>query len=425
MPAEAVAVANPSSPHETERDWISPYLAILGCYLLSYATIQFAYPFVGLFLRDLGESETSAIAWSGAINTVLPGLIGLAAAVWGNIGDRVGLKPMALRALIMASFVFGALAITQAAWQVLVLFIIYGLLASPPPALSALAAATLPLRRVSFGMGLLQTMQFLGVAIGPLLGVLAIGVVGFRGAFQGAALVMLLTLGLCAVWVREPLGRRLRGAKLMGLGQSLSVVGRAARLRAPLVAIVIYQGAQSAGQSLMALYVQALSGNATGVSNSVGIVLAASGLSTALGSLVMAWWSSRVGAGRIGLLSIALAAIFTLPCAFVTDLALFTALRCIVGFFIGGVLPALQSVLIGAAARDTRVATQVGTVQGLCQSAMWGGSAVGAALGATVATHFGLPSMFVLSAILMSAAAAWWGWEVHQTLSLRAAPAPA
>jgi DHA1 family multidrug resistance protein-like MFS transporter len=422
MSPDGAAAASAASPRETGRDWVSPYVAILGCYLLSYATIQFAYPFVGLYLRDLGESEASAIAWSGAINAVLPGLIGLASAVWGSIGDRVGLKPMALRALVMASLVFAALSITHAAWQVLLLFIIYGLLASPPPALSALAAATLPLRRVSIGMGLVQTMQFVGVAIGPLLGVLAIGVVWFRGAFQGAALVMLLTLGLCAVWVREPLARRLRGAKLMGLGQSLAVVGRAARLRAPLVAIVLYQGAQSAGQSLMALYVQALSGNAAGVSNSVGVVLAASGLSTALGSLVMAWWSSRAGAGRIGLLSIVLAAVFTLPCAFVTDLALFTALRCVVGFFIGGVLPALQSVLIGAAAR---VATQVGTVQGLCQSAMWGGSAAGAALGATVATHFGLPAMFVLSALMMSAAAAWWGWEVHQTVSLSATPAPA
>ncbi len=421
MSAEGAA----PSPRDAGRDWISPYVAILGCYLLSYATIQFAYPFVGLFLRDLGESETSAIAWSGAINTVLPGLIGLASAVWGNLGDRLGLKPMALRALIMASLVFAALSVTRSAWQVLVLFIVYGLLASPPPALSALAAATLPLRRVSFGMGLLQTMQFVGVAVGPLLGVLAIDVVGFRGAFLGAALVMLLTLGLCAVWVREPLGRKLRGARLMGLGESLSVVSRAARLRAPLVAIMAYQGAQSAGQSLIALYVQALSGGGAGVSNSVGIVLAASGLATALGSVVMAWWSSRAGAGRIGLLSITLAALFTVPCAFVTDLALFTALRCVVGFFIGGVLPALQSVLITSAARDVRVATQVGTVQGLCQSAIWGGSAAGAALGAAVATHFGLPAMFLLSATLMCGAALWWGWEVRQTVSLSATPAPA
>src|SRR5579871_1895673 len=116
MSAEGAAAAAPASTHDTGRDWVSPYVAILGCYLLSYATIQFAYPFVGLFLRDLGESEASAIAWSGAINAVLPGLIGLASAVWGSIGDRVGLKPMALRALIMASFVFAALSITQSAW---------------------------------------------------------------------------------------------------------------------------------------------------------------------------------------------------------------------------------------------------------------------------------------------------------------------
>jgi len=246
--------------------------------------------------------------------------------------------------------------------------------------------------------------------------------VGFRGAFQGAACVMLITLGLCLALVREPLQRRARGTRLLGLRESLAIVGRAARLRAPRVAILIYQAAQSAGQSLMALYVQALSGNGPGVSSSVGVVLAVSGLATALGSLVMAWWSSRAGAGRIGLLSIVLAAAFTLPCAFVTDLAVFTALRCVVGFFIGGVLPALQSVLIRAAARETRIATQVGTVQGLSQSAMWCGSGAGAALGAVVAFRFGLPTMFVLSAAMMASAGVWWWSEMRQSASLARSP---
>ena len=135
------------------------------------------------------------------------------------------------------------------------------------------------------------------------------------------------------------------------------------------------------------------------MSPAVGLVLASSGC-TALGSVLMAWWASRAGAGRIGLLSIVLAATFTVPCAFVTDLTTFTVLRCIVGFFIGGVLPAIQSVLITHAAADSRVSSQVGTVQGFCQSAMWGGAAAGAALGATVATHYSIPAMFLLSATL-------------------------
>ena len=71
MTAEVAAPATPAPP--PTRDWVSPFVAILGCYLLSYATIQFAYPFVGLFVRDLGASEAAAIAWSGAINAILRG----------------------------------------------------------------------------------------------------------------------------------------------------------------------------------------------------------------------------------------------------------------------------------------------------------------------------------------------------------------
>ena len=394
------------------QGWAGPFAAILGCYLITYCTIQLSYPFVSLYLRDLGESETSAIAWTGAINTSLPLLIMVASAFWGNLADRVGLKLMVVRALVVSIVVFGATALVGAAWQVLALFLFYGLTGSAPPALSSLAAASLPRQRISMGMGMMQTVQFIGLSIGPLVGALIIGLAGYRGPFQLAAVLMALTLLIAAIFIREPLARGLSGARRLGLREGLAVVGRAPRLRAPLLAMLAFNGALSAGQTLLPLHVQQMAGGDIALSSSVGVVLASAGVGTALGSALLSWWSGRLGASRVALVSLILAGLCSVPCFWVTDVLAFCAIRFVVGFFSGGVLPALQSVLVEMTARHAAVASNVGTVQGLSQSAISGGSALGAASAAFVAARWSLPAMFLVSAAGMLLAALWWRQEV-------------
>ena len=64
-------------------------------------------------------------------------------------------------------------------------------------------------------MGFMQAAQFLGNSLGPLMGTVAVALVGFRGTFFIAAGVMLGLVGLTAVAVRE------RGATLAAIVASL------------------------------------------------------------------------------------------------------------------------------------------------------------------------------------------------------------
>jgi DHA1 family multidrug resistance protein-like MFS transporter len=399
----------------SDRAWVRHFAAIVVCYLLTYCTIQLAYPFIALYLRELADSDASAIAWAGGVNTSMPLLIGLAAAFWGNVGDRFGLKSMAIRALVTAVVVFSATAYATQPWHVFVLFLFYGVAGSPPPAFSVLAAATLPLSRASTGMGLMQTTQFLGQSVGPLLGVLCVRLVGFRGAFQVSAAVMAVILAGTLLFVREPVTSRVRGTRRLSLREGLARVGGAPRLRAPMVAMLTFNAGVSAASSLLPLHVQRLAGGGGGgeVSNSVGVVLATTGLGTAVGSVALAWCAAKFGAGRVALLSLVLAGLFSVTCVWITDVAAFTAMRFLVGFCCGGVLPSLQSVLINMTAREPSVAANFGTVQGLSQTATWCGSALGSACGALLATQTSLAAIFALSGVLLLMAAVWWRAELR------------
>src|SRR5206468_2676257 len=116
-----------------------------------------------------------------------------------------------------ATIIFGATSFATQPWHVFVLFVTYGIGGSPPPAFSVLAAATLPLARTGTGMGLLQTMQFLGQTLGPLLGVLCLRLGGFRAVFQVAAAIMVATLVFTLLFVREPIDPRRRSRRRLSL----------------------------------------------------------------------------------------------------------------------------------------------------------------------------------------------------------------
>ena len=62
----------------------------------------------------------------------------LAAPLWGRLGDRVGLKPMLLRATIAGSLVVGLMGLVGSPWQLLALKTLQGCVTG------TVAAATVP-----------------------------------------------------------------------------------------------------------------------------------------------------------------------------------------------------------------------------------------------------------------------------------------
>jgi len=396
--------AAPGSPTEAPT-WLPAFSAIVLGQLLSAATFASVIPFLPLFLRDLGQDERSAAAWTGAISSTGAAVQLVAIPLWGAVGDRIGRKLMVQRAMLTAAGTFALFAAAVAPWQLLAIRTLQGAVAAPNASLLALAAAALPPTRISAGMGLMQTAQFLGLTTGPLLGGLAAAALGFRGAFLAAAVAALATTVAVQLLVRESRAGQPAGGS--SLRASLSLVLGSARVRPPMLGMLAHQSAYTLGWVLLPLQL------ATTDPPTVAWVLAANAVGIAIGATALGWLDGRVGGGIVGVAALVAAAVFAIPQAFTSDPAVLSVLRVAFGLCVGGVLPSLRASL-AASAEDK---SQLGVLYGVAQSAVAGGGVIGAPLAALIAAQWGIPSVHLASALVFGGAAVGLARTSHRLVS--------
>jgi DHA1 family multidrug resistance protein-like MFS transporter len=395
---------------EREPAWVASFGAVVLCQLLNVALFSSVQPFLPLYLRELGETEAAAVAWTGAMLAVSSGLQMLVNPLWGSLADRFGRKAMVMRAQLSTVVTFALLPLTGQAWQVFAVRSAQGLVGGAGPALTTLAATILPPKRLGFGLGLFQTAQFIGISVGPLVGGLAAAALGFRGAFGVTAGLMVVASIVAWVVIHEPAAgaRQSSGSPTLTFGQRLAFISGAPRLRAPLVATFAYQTAYTTSVALLPLHLYNLAGSGADASAAVGLVLTVTALGSALGATTLGWLAGRLGAPTIALVSFAATAALLIPQAWLGSPTEFAAVRLCMGFAACGVMPSLRTVLAEEAGRHDSTAGNMGAIYGLNQSAFAGGMAGGSALAALVASFWGLPATYTAAGLLIGLTGVWW-----------------
>jgi DHA1 family multidrug resistance protein-like MFS transporter len=332
--------------------------------------------------------------------------------VWGLLADRYGLKSMVVRAMLGGTLTLTLMGFSTQAWQLFGARVLQGLVGGSSPAMLTLAALTLPHPRLGTGMGLMQTAQFLGNSLGPLMGTVTVGIIGYRGTFLAAAGVMAALIVLTLVFVKEPPRVPVANpAAELGFMQRLAFVGRAPRLRGVIIATLLFQFSYTTGITLLPLHMYAITGGEQ-AARAVGIVLTGSALGGALGGVVVGSLAGRFGAARVAVVAFLLSAVLLPPQVLLTSPEQFAVARFFTDFCAGGILPALRTLLADEAARHEATASSLGAVYGLSQSAYSGGQAIGAAVCAAVAAIWGIPSTFVVAAVLAAGTGLGWRWIV-------------
>lgn len=146
----------------------SPTLWVLAISrLIDMTTFWMAWPFISLFLKHAGASETSTglVLALPALASLLGNLVG------GQLSDIRGRKPVLLSGMAIRVFVLLGYAFALQVWQFAILGFMNGLMnALFQPAFTAVIADVTPPEKRPEAFGLSRVASNLGVGVGPLLG---------------------------------------------------------------------------------------------------------------------------------------------------------------------------------------------------------------------------------------------------------------
>jgi DHA1 family multidrug resistance protein-like MFS transporter len=162
--------------------------AVTAASFIGFMGFTLVMPFLPLYFHQLGVESVGEVAmWSGLSLGVTPALTALLSPFWGRLADRYGRKIMVERSLASFVIIMAAMAFVTRAWLVLALRAIQGLFAGYGALTLTMAADSAPEGRMAQSIGLVQTAQRLGPALGPVFGGTLAALVGLRHSFLVAA----------------------------------------------------------------------------------------------------------------------------------------------------------------------------------------------------------------------------------------------
>ena len=183
-----------------DEAWRRNVAAITVASFMGYTGFTLVMPFLPLFIAQLGVTDVGEVAmWTGLSLGVTPGLTALLAPAWGRLGDRYGRKIMVERSLISFVILMAAMGYVTRAWHVLALRAVQGLFAGYGSLSVAMAAESAPRDRMPNAIGVVQTAQRIGPAVGPVIGGALAKAAGLRRAFFATA--MFYAVGLVVVYL--------------------------------------------------------------------------------------------------------------------------------------------------------------------------------------------------------------------------------
>lgn len=263
-----------------------------GAFLASFA-MNFWWPFLPLYLRDIGAtSDANALFWVG-IATAVQGVARLLTGpFWGVLSDRYGRKLMLIRALYAATITTAIAAAAHAPWVIVVSLTMQGLFSGFIPAAIALTSVSVPDHKLDRALGVVTAGQYLGSTLGPAAGAGLAVAFGFRGAIVASAILP----SLAASWIifavpRDHVAARLASVKAAG-GRRLHVsAGWASGFsRTFWVAVLLYFGLFALNQLIRVATPIALKDivGEDRASTLSGIAFSAAGAGSVIGVLVVA-----------------------------------------------------------------------------------------------------------------------------------------
>ncbi|MHB0887031.1 MAG: MFS transporter [Bacillota bacterium] len=370
--------------------WISVFIAGI-----CWTSIM---PFFPVYLEQLGVNQGVEF-WSGVIIALSSVCSMVMSPVWGAVGDRYGRRLMMLRAGIFLVLGYVLTAFAQAGWQLALIRMMIGALTGFVPMAVAIVGVSTPQAEVGQALGIIQTAWPSGAIIGPVVGGVALDLVGIRASSLTSAVLVGLATLLVLFAVREDFTPPPRTEQ--GILTDLRAAARNRLLMAVVLISAVSQAAIMALEPVIVPFVRDLAG--VGAPGWIaGVLYALPGVAFVL---MAPWWArrgERVGYAQTVALGLGLSALFYVPQAFVGQTWQLGALRLSSGVVGAAIGPGVAALLATKVPRDLR-----GRAFGLNQAASAAGAIVGPLLGGYVGSFVNPRGVFILIALIFFAGYVW------------------
>jgi DHA1 family multidrug resistance protein-like MFS transporter len=310
---------------------------------------------------------------------------------------------MLLRSGFGMSIVMVLMGFATAPWHLLALRMLSGIISGYTPAAVSLVSATTPKERMGFAMGTLQSGGTAGTILGPFIGGLLADSFGFRPIFYITGTLLFMASVISWLMVRENFDRTAAALKqqvtvFKGF-RDLMVIRQ---LPVLLTVTFLIQFAMLSPMPLMPLYVQKLHGTTENLAFYAGFVGSVTGISNMICAPLLGRLSDRIGSSRILFVSLAGAGVMLIPQAFVESVGQLLACRFLLGCFMGGLIPTVNSLI----RRHTPDGMESRSYS-FNGSALSLGNMMGPIMGGALSGYIGIEGLFLLSAVLLLGTCAW------------------
>ena len=375
--------------------WQRRLLPVLIAAFTAQLGVPAFLPFMPLYMAELGIDDIGLAArWSGVLVAITPLTSTVSVPYLGLIGDRIGLKPLALIGLGAGGVTIVALALATNPWQLLVGRMLFGICGVYWTFFAAAIAEHAPREHMVRAFGWLQMANFGALIVAPAVGGAIASVLGLKAVFVLAGVMFWIATAMVAFWY--PSTKQLKPQRSgTHNGSPWQMIFAQPQMGMLSIVLLVSFYAEGSTLPIIPLYLQFLGVASSQVAAMVGLITALSALTYIAANAFV----GRVVPTRLAHLAVLPgligAAIVCVPLFFANQLWHLLVFRPLLSLFTG-TIPAL----VYSAAEPFVPPERRGAGFGLLTSVGLGGTAVGRVASGMVAS-LSLSGVFIVDGILL------------------------
>jgi DHA1 family multidrug resistance protein-like MFS transporter len=364
-----------------------------------YFVHAFSYPFLPLFMRDVGAPESDVAFWAGAGYMIGPLLNGLFGPIWARLAVRFGPRRMLQRSLLIAGLAAALTGLAHSPEQVILARAMVGLLGGFTVASIVALTTSTPRDELASAMGSFQMSQTVGAIVGPLVGGLLADAFGVRLAFFVSGLGFAPVVIISSWLYRDVPPVKAPATEASSKHQGGLALMLASGVPVFLLGLYVLNFADAGLNPVMPLYLAALGAPPDSLATVAGAVVAAASTGSAASAYLLGRVGGRLGARRVLVAVLVSGAALSLMLAAAPSWWLLGLGRVALGLIVGGG-PGLAYAAAALAVSDAHRATAMGF---MTTAALFGLASGPVAAGVLARQDAG--AIFLLNAVLYGATA--------------------